>query len=246
MRGNTPPSWAIKAIGDNAEQIQALVPPSMLPIDLTEEIACGGVGCAWHTLNKQIVFKVTSEREEYEFAIAAMQMPRAPRGVVKFYEAVELDTQGSDEDGTWNVFAIWREWVEDTGDRLLSARAGHEFESVTNAYNMAVTDFTYTECPWPTVDDIRQAARRLSRSLVKEDALSSHVAQYDGPELYVVMDWIEEMIINSELRAVGQALRYFRQRRMLLYDVNETNVGTVRRGAKEIYAIFDAHMVDFR
>lgn len=250
MRDNAPPAWAIHALADNEPQLEAEVGPSMLPIGLTEEIGCGGIGCVWHTLKPDVVFKLTTEEDEYGLAIAVMNMARPPRGVVRFYGAIELE-QGADIAGMqFKAWGLWREWVESTARQSLAAAQLNRLDALTTAYNQAVSDFMHSahgEQAWPTVEQIRKAARAMSRDLVKQDASVGYVhPSYTNPERYVAMDWIEAMMAATEVRSVALALTYFRKRRMLLHDVNEDNVGLVRRGGKPTYAIFDAHLIDYR
>lgn len=248
MRQNAAPLWAIHALADNEAQIAAELGAQLLPIGLTQEVGCGGIGCVWHTAKEGVVFKLTTEAEEYELALAVMNMSRPPAGIARFYGAVELQRTAELDGVEYTVYGLWREWADSTARESLPAPDLATLDGLSEAYNTAVVDFSNQNRPWPSGAQIRDAARELSRAGTEQDARSGFVhPTYTVPELYVTMHWIEDMLKRvPSLRAIAMALRYFRVRQMLLVDVDEGNVGRFRRGSRSVYAIFDAHLFDYR
>lgn len=249
MKENAAPLWAIHALADNEEQIARTLGANLLPIGLTDEIGCGGMGCVWHTLKKGVVFKLSTAEEEFLFAQAVMGMDRPLPGFARFYGAVELGQPAELSTGSrMQAFGIWREWADATARDSLREGDLAKFDALSTAYNAAVLDFSNHNWAWPSPGRLRDAALELSRGQVEQDARSGFVhPTYTGPQLLVALGWIEDLIREIQpLRHVGAALAHMRKQRMLLHDVNEDNVGMFRRGGRKVYAIYDAHLIDER
>lgn len=224
------------------DALQTRVPPDWLPAlsnvspmgeDLQAQLSvygCGAYGCVFPTHNPTIVFKVTTDDTEAEFAGRLAQSLVAPI-CVRYYEVMEILASGEP------TYFLWRESAQDVGDilRVINDTNGGGYDAqqlVIKAMSLIDNQHALAQDAYEQLFELQdrpgrpQPMRNGARMALSrwENACARMGSDPDLPELQEV--------------ATGM-LRAFREQRIFFGDVHDGNLGQVSRDAADHWVITD-------
>lgn len=201
---------------------------------VVQEYGCGLYGCVMPTHDPGIVIKLTSDPSEAWFVSVAMQLGGWPSGIVRYYAAFAIP------EATFRgrpVYALWRDEAYRVGTRqtILQLRPGtaehRELRSMLEhltRYKSLAEDILKRlkmagpDSRWLLLDDAKKEAKRLPAA---PDIRNLRGGARIAGVLLLLKSVEEEMIYDSTMKHLGAALRFYRERGMLLADVHGGNVG---------------------
>ncbi len=252
MRANPP--WANRILNENWTSIEKEVGRESWMPKLAEgsgkkrtfaELGCGHYGCVFETSEPGIVFKISTDSSEIDFVKAAMKLGEWPTGIVRYHAVLEVE-------GTHRkrpAFVVWREEAFDIGKQSLLDYVGErdlerEWMRYHKAYRFAATYVRDTSLK-PTwakrMAEAKRAEQWAFQNVIWEDGLPSEArgmypafTRYStthrlAAALRICEICFELMEHTNYMPAVGYALGFYMEHRILLADVHTQNIGRVTR-----------------
>lgn len=226
-------------------------------VRLRSELGCGHYGCVFATDAPNVVYKVTSDVSEAQFAALMVNMRSQPEGVVNYLSIYRLPVMYRKRP----VFVLWREEAFRVGatpsSSELSARdydgqTAREFRDRLYSFQTAARDvrelLKRATSPSKTLNDAKRYESWASEYASDEevttkfgsyypadsDRTGRFLRRYKGAQrlaaALMVCEFEAQMMGNEPYAYhVGQALEQFLERGVLLADVHMGNIGRVRR-----------------
>lgn len=238
--------WTVRMLSNWWEELVAVVPPEWLPVDAPKEnrrrvrrireYGCGRYGCVYPTGQPGLVFKLTTDRSEAAFVVAAMQLSEWPEGMVRYHRIYQLEGESHYRRP---VYALWRQEGHNVGDLGGGISERYQRRFGVSDCRSFVEDLRAFQKTAARVRSIVRNARRKPELLARVAELSSWARTYyrhSGPKWlrgaeHVAVARLEceslaaFMSGNSAGYLVGQALDYYLDHGLLLADLHLGNIG---------------------
>lgn len=254
------PPWTDRILRDNADVIEESGLPQ--PANLLRgrvlgkwrprELGAGSYGAVYATTDPNTVFKVTSDRTEADFIVAALEIGEWPIGIVTYQAIIDFPEKFRKRD----TFGIWREaailvglqdGVEEAKDtyeenqlqefnfylRWFGSNAGFARDTLKRAKNPAKVlkeaRDTWQQWAYDMVGPAEATPPWKWGNKMHFYAENFKGAQRVAVALRACEIISENMGSTNPMSYVGHALEFYLDRGILLADVHGNNVGLVER-----------------
>lgn len=196
-RSNPAPPWVYRAMEQNFDAILALR-KKWQPVDIQDELGCGGGGCAFRTSDPGLVWKLTAHYEEYRFATLAKKHEHP--GVVGVSAAARLP----------NKAYVSAEGVQPRKKTL--------YYIVRDYVSMMLQHTVYDE----RIEELLADHEVATYTLVRPEARTERALAHARHKLAET----ERVLRQTDIANVADALEFYREQLgVYLYDVDERNIG---------------------
>lgn len=221
-----------------------------------EEYGCGHYGCVMPTDDPEVVCKITSDVTEAVFVAAALQLDAPsdmPEGIVRYHAVYELPNEHRGR----KTFVLWREAANFAGIGEMPAEqraqmskydwdATRGLEKRLSMFKLFAAQVRLASAQQGFFENLAEAKRfgnwawdrgaefEVDRYASPQQLFDRVLGPLRGAQRLAMAlrmcDLIAEVMENSPGNdLVGNALRYYLEKGLLLADVHAGNVGQVER-----------------
>jgi hypothetical protein len=203
-----------------------------------QEFGCGRYGCVYPTGDPSVVFKMTSDRAEAAFVVAAMSIGEWPAGMVRYHDIWQLDGVSY-----YNrpVYVLWRDEAENVGDLAGGISTRYQDKFGRGQCRDFVDELQYFQRIAHVARAKVQKSRNVRALLKRVDGLAPWAWEYyqrAAPQHLRGAEFIAVAKLQCSSLAqfmsgrhcgylVGEALEFYLDKGLLLADVHLGNIGEV-------------------